>query len=255
MRMPICRDPFVANLQAQGFNALRVPRTDYVPGTILFHVRKSPPERFGELSDAFEQAPTVEVIASSQADHFTGVSTGRYRRQMGLKLAAQWLGVPQAAVEAALGGFTRVSFHFAEMRLLSSDMASIAALLPGGEPTEALLALPDSRLFVVHEVIQAKQISCLNEIENQNATSVAVSVEAAAKSAAKAGLELNADKASLGLLVFSSKKHHTIGFKAYEIELADGEYRLRAPLKASGLTHLTEPNLACEPVLFEDELF
>ncbi len=253
--MPFCRDPLVANLQAQGFNALRVPRTDYVPGTILFHVRKSPPERFGDLSDAFEQTPPVQAIASSQADHLTGVSTGRYRRQVGLKLAAQWLGVPQATIEAALGGFTRVSFHFAEMRILSCDMALIASLLPGAAPTEALLALPDSRLFVVHEVLQAKQISCLNEIEHQNAASVSVSVEAAAKSAAKAGLELNAEKASLGLLVFSSKKHHTIGFKAYEIELADGEYRLRAPLETAGLTHLTEPDLAWEPVLFEEDLF
>jgi hypothetical protein len=135
--MPLCRDPLVANLQAQGFNALRVPRTDYVPGTILFHVRKSLPERFGELGDAFEQAPPVEVIASSQADHFTGVSTGHYRRHLGLKLAAQGLGLPQATIEAALGGFTRVSFHFAEMRLLSADMASIASILPGAEPTQA----------------------------------------------------------------------------------------------------------------------
>lgn len=132
---------------------------------------------------------------------------------MGIKLAAQWLGAPQTAVEAALGGrlyprqlpFRRnAAFEF-------RHGGSIAALLPSGEPTEALLALPDSRLFVVHEVLQAKQISCLNENENQNATSVDVSVDAAAKSAAKAGLELNAEKGSLGLLVFSSKKHHTIG--------------------------------------------
>jgi hypothetical protein len=30
--MPVCRDPLVANLRAQGFNTLRVPRKDYVPG-------------------------------------------------------------------------------------------------------------------------------------------------------------------------------------------------------------------------------
>jgi hypothetical protein len=132
---------------------------------------------------------------------------------MGIKLAAQWLGVPQAAVEAALGGrlYPRQLPFRRNAAFGVPTRRSIAALLPGGESTEALLALPDSRLFVVHEVLQAKQISCLNEIENQNATSVDVSVDAAAKSAAKAGLELNAEKGSLGLLVFLSKKHQTIG--------------------------------------------
>lgn len=255
MRMPLCRDPFVANLQAQGFNALRVPRTDYLPGTVLFHVRKSSPERFGDLTDAFIDVPEFKTVVSSQAGHFTGVSTGRYRKNMGLKLVAQWLGMQPAAVEAVLGGFTRVSFHFDQMRLLSIDMASIATALLGAEPTGALLTLPDSRLFIVHEVLQAKQISCLNEVQTQSTASLSASVEAAAAVATKAGFDLNAEKAATGLLVFSSEKYHSIGFKAYEIEVADGDYHLRRPLEASGLTHLTEPDLAWEPVLLDDDFF
>lgn len=173
---------------------------------------------------------------------------------MAIKMAALWLGVPETMIEAFFGGFKRISFHFAEMRLLSCNLAGIASMLPRAEPTSALLALPDSSLYVVHEVLQAREISILNENENQSSASSSASYEAAARIAAEVGLELNAEKASHGLLVFSSERHHTIGFKAYEIALADGEYRLRAPLGSSGLTHLAEPDLKWEPVLFEEDL-
>lgn len=250
--MPLCRDPLVANLKAQGFNTLRVPRTDYVPGTVLFQSRKGLLEYFGGFSSAFDVAVALPTRTSAQATHFTGISTGRYRRQLGLKIACEWLGVPSGALDATFGKISRVSFHFGEMRLVTTELAAIAAFLDIAEPSLALTALPESRLFIVHEVLQARQISCLNEAEGQAASSF--DLDAAKTTASQAGFSVNGEKTSLGLLVFSSDTYHSIGFKAYEIEIAEGAFQLKRALDTAGVPHLTDVDVAWEPVIFDTVL-
>ena len=53
------------------------------------------------------------------------------------------------------------------------------------------------------------------------------------------------------MIVFSSKEFHTIGFKAFEIEIADGEYSLRRSLKTSGFTGLDDEESNFQPAFFD----
>ena len=71
---------------------------------------------------------------------------------------------------------------------------------------------------------------------------------------AELGFEVETSKASHGLLVFHSREYHSIGFKAYEVELLDGELRLRRSLEGTGFTHMSDHEVPPEPALFGDML-
>lgn len=250
--MPVCRDPLVASLRSQGFNTLRVPRKDYLPGVVLFQPRRDGLEVFGPFASAFGDAAGLEIAESAQAEAFSGTTTSSYRRGVALKLASTWLGVPEAGLSSLFNGATKLSFRFGELRILTTSLAAVGERLLAAEPTETLLALPESRLFVVHEVLQAKRIFCLNEADRDG--SVSMHAKETLTNMAELGFEVEASKASQGLIVFQSREYHTIGFKAYEVEYADGGLHLRRPLDSTGFTHLDDEEAQPEPALFEDPL-
>jgi hypothetical protein len=87
--------------------SMRVVKDRLRPGTILFHVRKSPPERFGKLSDAFEQAPTVEVIASSSGGSFHR----RFHRPLSQANGPQVGGAVARSTSGGMSGLLLDSFN------------------------------------------------------------------------------------------------------------------------------------------------
>ena len=250
--MPVCRDPLVANLRAQGFNTLRVPRKDYIPGTVLFQPRSSGMEVFGTFASAFLGVAAIKITESSKGATFSGTMTSSYRRGVALKLASAWLGLPEAGLRSLFSGANKFSFRFGDLRVLTTPLGELGASLAASEATDALLRLPESRSFIVHEVIQAKRIFCVNEEEGR--ASFGIHADETITEMAKIGLEADSSKAAEGMIVFSSKEFHTIGFKAFEIEIADGEYSLRRSLKTSGFTGLDDEESNLQPAFFDDLL-
>ena len=140
--MPVCRDPLVASLRSQGFNTLRVPRKDYLPGVVLFQLRRDSIDVFGQFASAFGDGTALDVTESSQAETFSGTTTSNYRRGVALKLASAWLGVPEAGLKSLFDGATKPSFRFGDLRVLTTSLAAIGERLLEAEPTETVLALP-----------------------------------------------------------------------------------------------------------------
>ena len=250
--MPICRDPLVANLRAQGFNTLRVPRKDYLPGTVLFQIGGNALEVFGPFSSAFKSGSQVEVSESSKATTFSGTVTSSYRRGMALKLASAWLGVPEAGVRSLFSGATKLSFRFGDLRVLTTSLGMLGEHLAASEASDALMVLHESRLFVVHEVLQAQRIYFVNEVDGD--ASFGLHVKESLTEMVDLGFQVEASKAAQGLIVFASREYHTIGFKAYEVEIVDGEFHLRRSLESSGFTRMSDEEERYEPALFEDML-
>lgn len=248
--MPLCRDPLVAQMNSLGFNALRVPRTDYVPNAVLVQERSGQASLFGTLDTCFDGV-VLPGSSISGAGEFAGASTASYKRKTALKIASDWL---QSATDlsAAFGGAKRITFRFADMRILVAPLSALITSLLDAEPSATLLGLSEARLFVITEVLQAKEFLFL--AEGESSQSVAVSGAAIDPATLKIEGNIDAAKAGSGLLVFKAATHHTIGFKAHEIELFGGEFRLIQAAKSTGLSHMTESTKDYLPVLLGDLL-
>jgi hypothetical protein len=247
--MPLCRDPLVAHLNSLGFNALRIPRTDYVPTTLVFVERGNPPSLLGSFQEGFEQVSPLESTIAA-AGQFSGTTTGSYRNKIGLKLACDWLKADPTSLSGALAGARKLTFRFGEMRLMSVSMAALINAIATSEPSPLLCSLAGSRLYVISEVLQAKQFMLLTEGEASKVAAIAVS--AISPDRIRADMSIDASKANSGMLVFKAAVHHTIGFKAYEIEIAGGEMRLVPNSGSLGLSHLADVEESYSPTLFDD---
>lgn len=246
--MPLCRDPLVAQLNSMGFNALHVPRTDYVPTTLLVVASGHAPSLFGSLSDAFEAIHPPDPIVAA-AGQFSGATTASYRTKMGLRLACDWLGLTPAQLSGALDGAKRMTFRFSDMRLMSVTLAALNKVLMAAEPAAALLTLAASRLFVISEALQAKQFLLFTE--GESAKGVSISASAIDALPVQLGVSADVSKAGSGLVVFNAAQYHTIGFKAYEIEMAAGDFRL-VPKGGTGLSHMTSGEDEYSPAVFDN---
>jgi hypothetical protein len=249
--MPLCRDPLISQLNSLGFNALRVPRSDYLPAAVLVQQRDGMPSMFGTLADSFEDViqPSPVIGAAGQ---FSAATTASYKKKTALKIASEWLKLTATDLSGAFGGAKRVTFRFGDMRILSVPLGAISQILLAAEPTVALLGLAESRIFVITEVLQAKEFLFLAEGESRQAVSLASG--AIDPAALKIDGTFDAAKAGSGLLVFKAAEPHTIGFKAYEIEVSGGDLRLRQSPTSSGLSHMASQDRDYVPTIFGELL-
>lgn len=248
--VPLCRDPLVAQLNSMGFNALRVPRSDYVPPALLVRRGGSPPVLWGPLTDGFE-APAPPTPFEAAAGQLSAATTAAYRKSTALRLAADWLGTEPARLSGAFDGVRRITFHIGDMRALSVPLSKLTDYLLAAEPTPALMTLSGSRLFAITEVLQAKGFTLVAENEAMHQAAVAGSIE----NLGGADFTVDSAKAASGVVVFRSTSHHTVGFKAYEIEIAGGLFGLIKSGGSTGLSHLADGEPAYHPVVFDDFAF
>jgi hypothetical protein len=207
---------------------------------------------FGSLPDGFINArpPAYEVGSAGQLAKAT---TAKYRRGIGLKLASDWLSAAPANFGTIFDGTKRISFRFGSMRLLSIPLAVLSRTLADAEPTLALADVFGARLFVISEVLQAKEFLLIAEGDSAQAIALSPLV----LDPVGAGVEMSIDSslAHAGILAFKATKHHSIGFKAYEIELSGGDFRLVPSAASAALSHMTEEEPTFEPVLFDELQF
>lgn len=247
--MAWCKDPFISQLNAMGFNALRVPRLDYEPCKLLIRGGATAPTLFGSFADGFHgvNPPEFVIGASGQLAH---AASGKYRRTLGLKLISDWLTSPIATFASAFSGAKSVSFRFEYLRLLSVPLAQLSQAIFEAEPTNALVDAASARLFVIGEVLQTKELVVV--VEGCSANSLDAVAPALQESAAALEVSIDQSHTNAGVLVFRSSKQHSIGFKAYELEIANGGFRLTSSNAAAGLSHLSEGDQQFVPVLFDE---
>ncbi|MDX1966426.1 MAG: hypothetical protein SFV23_04575 [Planctomycetaceae bacterium] len=244
-----CRDPLLAQLNALGFNALRIPRTDYEPCRLLVRQGKVPPSLFGSLTDGFVGVRVPEATVGA-AGQLAKAATAKYRRGIGLRMACDWLRATLSSLEAVFDEKSRVSFRFGDMRLLSVPLAALSQAFTDAEPAPALSDVPGARLFVIGEVLQAKEFVMIGE--GGSTKGLAASPVAFDPAGPAVEVSIDSSLSHAGVLVFKANKFHTIGFKAFEIELSGGDFRLVPTAPSAGLTHLSEGQPSYEPIVFDE---
>lgn len=247
--MPRCQDPLITQLNALGFNALRIPRTDYEPTCLLVRQGEAVPVLFGSLDEGFANVSKPEFTIGSVGQLEKG-SSAKYQRRLGLKFASDWLRSPLAKLDAMFAATKHISYRFGEMRLLSVSLAVLNQIIIKAEPTTALANVSESRLFLISEVLQAKEFILITEGDSTKA----VTAQALALDAIVTNVEgsIDATHSQSGILVFKATKYHSIGFKAYEIEVAGGGFRLAPSGASSALSHMSQDEPSFNPVLFEE---
>lgn len=249
--MPICRDPLVSQLNALGFNALRVPRVDYVPPALLTRASLSEPVLWGTLKAGFDGLSPPEPLESAQGQLST-TATAAYQKNTAIRLVADFLRINPLQLSGAFDGANRISFHLGKLRVLSTPLAKITDFLLAAQPTPALTALSRSRLFVITEVIQVKALTLV--AENASMQRAAIAGSAMDPLLPSADITVDAANAMSGVLVFNATVPHTVGFKAHEIELSAGVLGLVASRSSTGLSHLAGDEPTYEPVIFDEFL-
>lgn len=251
--MPICRDPLVAMLNSWGFNALRCPRMDYLPASVLTRTRNSRISFFGAWAEAFT-APEVPVSHQASGMQYDGQTTGRYRSHIGLKLLTDWLGAVTGNLSSAVAGSHRLSFQLRDTRVMTISPAALSNALASAEPTDGLLDVSETRMFLLTDALQVKELVMVVEKEGTSAATMSVEAMPAVPAAGPRGtVETNFDRASEGLVRFRCEKFHTIGYKVCEVEIADGAFRLSPSNRPVFGVQMSNAEERYEPVVFEPE--
>jgi hypothetical protein len=253
--MPLCHDPLVSLLNSFGFNALRVPRSDYVPGSVLIRSGDGVVSLFGTIKDAFDVSDGVslEVTKALAGEQFEGANSANYRIGVAAKLLSDWLPIATPSLASGFGGAKRISYQIRKTRLLATSVVSILRLLTDAEPTAVLLLLDRTRLFVVSEVLQTKELVLIAQSNTAGTVAFDASLISGVAAAGTASCELDASKAASGILRFAFGDFHTIGFKAHELEIAEGQYRLSTTGNKPGLSHLAPTDKKYLPIVFDGE--
>ena len=245
--MPLCKDPLVSLLNGFGFNASRIPRRDYLPGSILARKRGQAVIFFGPLVKAFELpgATSLPMTEVARADHFEGAATAGYRLGLAAKLLSPWLPLQSPITAMGFSRAKRISFRIGRIKVLTAAIADILQFMAQSEPSPALMGLNDCSLFIISEVMQIKELSLVGGSEVES-------------SALLGGQEMPGIKAEVGgtgegLIRLILNDYHTIGFKAHEIEINNGEYKLAAGRKPGGLNHMARLDDEYNPIIFEGE--
>lgn len=252
--MPLCRDPLVSLLNSFGFNALRVPRKDYGPGSVLARSRDGTISLFGRVEDTFDfpKETSLQVTEALAGEQFEGATSANYRVSVAAKLLSDWISIATPSLASSFRGAKRISYQVKQTRLLSTSISNILRLLAEAEPTASLLLLNNARLFVIAEVLQAKELLLMAQNDAASTTAFSASL-APGQAGASANFELDTSKEASGVLRFVFKDYHTIGFKAHELEVANGEYRLSSTGKNLGLSHMAITNEEYVPIVFDGE--
>ncbi|HET7436860.1 MAG TPA: hypothetical protein VFN10_19280 [Thermoanaerobaculia bacterium] len=251
--MPLCRDPLVTLLNSFNFNAVRVPRNDYRPGSVLVRSDGSV-SLLGAFDEVFSVASkeALPVTDAGAVAAFEGATSARYRGAIAARLLAEWFGAGSPSAASSVSGADRISYQIQQTRLLSTTVSAVLRLLADAAPSPALLQLEGARLFVITEVLQAKGLVVSAGRGAAGTLALDASLVPGTSARGTATVELDAGSASSGMLRLTFADYQTIGFKAHEVEIADGDYRLSPALKR-GLSHMATTPEEYEPIVFDAE--
>jgi hypothetical protein len=216
-----------------------------LPGSLIVRARRAEPVWFGALTDGFEiDSPAHEEVADSSK--YEGLSTASYCFGIAARLLGDWIG-SDATLSSGGGKEHRISFEIRGVRVVTMAPALLSNALFSADPRPAVIALDQVRLYAITEVIQARKIVMFAD----RSTKARGYLDLKPGPGHAAKFEIDGSKAAQGVCALTFRQHHTIGFKAHELELFDGSYRLvLAP--SAGLTHANAPGASHEPVVFDD---
>jgi hypothetical protein len=252
--MPLCHDPLVTLLTSFKFNAVRVPRNDYVPGAVLVRSRDGSISLLGAFHEVFELASgeSLPITEAGTAEAFEGATSATYRGKVAAKLLSEWLGSASPGVASGFSGAKRIRYEIQQTRLLSASLSTVLRLLKEADPSDSLLGLAHARLYVIAEVLQAKAVVLIADSGAAGGVTVETSMVPRTSARGSPTIEIDARRGTGGMLRLTFADYQTIGFKAHEVEITDGTYVLVAAT-AKGLSHMAAPPEAYDPVLFEPD--
>lgn len=199
-------------------------------------------------------SPNPPEAQEASAALYEGMTTSRYGSKIGLKLLADWLGPSAAGVTSGFLGAARLSFQIRGTRLLTVSPAAIMNALPEAEPSQALMGLNGARMYVITEALQMKRLTMI--AENNTAGKVSLTVPATPgvpPAGARGEVTVEAEREQQGLVHFSCNQFHTIGYKVFELEIAEGGFQLIATKNPTDDMRMSSDEPNYESVLLDPE--
>lgn len=260
--MAFCEDPALTYLNRLGYNVIRLPRTGLIPLEVLGRESGRPPEPLGALPSVWQSALSVPRVTSGDTAPIAGKSTSNIKISFGLKILEGILGAMGAAVPQVSLAYSRartVRFEFKEPVIKRIEPLDVGNYLAQGDLNTSnpfvryYMLSDDTQAYVVTEVLLSNSIRVTALDESEAGVKVDVP---AIQNAVGANVDLKANTAAEGDLVYQGKQLLAFGYRAHEIVYSGKEWNVRRldPSEDSALFALEARKLA-PPVLFTGNRF
>jgi len=212
---------------------VRIPRENIVPLNLVGRDRDQ--MKLGTLDQLLKnpRGTLPGVTADQAASHVSGQTSSKMKLGIGLNVLGNVLGAlagTQLGIDAAYQNARTIQFEFTDVYFDSVEPLAVGQYLRDAEVDVANLVLDryvlgKGQLFLITEILKSASITVKAERSGGGSLSLEVPV---INQVASGRLQVEASKASNGVVTYKGKKTLTFGFKCFRIGIEEGDLRLSA---------------------------
>lgn len=240
--IPSCKDPALTMLKDKGYNVVRLPKADLLPGQLL--VRKGRRlQRLGDLTSVFVPGPDVpppHVSPDNPGPNISGTKSAELDIGVGLNILSgliSALGGSTLALNVAYARARSVQFEFAETRENNAQMALLDQFLAAAQVSPYARAvtqmLEADDVFVITSTLKSSKINVSAKASDKSELKIDVPV---LQQAIGGNMKVTGGGASASALTYEGQVPLVFGFQAVRLIFDKGRYRTMKLADAGGIT-------------------
>lgn len=231
--MGLCRDNATNYLAQLGYSVVRIPRESITPLNLIGRDRDQ--MKLGTLDQLLaNQGGTLpEATIDQVASQVSGQTSSKMKLGIGINVLGNVLGAlagTQLGIDAAYQNAKTIQFEFTDVFFDSVEPLAVGQYLRDaevdvGNPVLDRYVMGKGQLFVITEILKSASITVKAEKSGGGNLSLDVPV---IQQIASGKLQLEASRASTGVVTYSGSRRLTFGFKCFRIGIVNGDLELSA---------------------------